>query len=150
MCSMYYSLKMWILAFPITFSALPKPPLELLGKRWEVPMNCRKLLLYQPFAPWRKLCGTLFPSLAFSRASGLIKCQKGKVLTLCCCLVCLYPVFRVYQPVIISLMLGIFRGGFDVLVRSKLALSPEGGVTMQLSVRSGDSEVSELVASAVG
>lgn len=72
------------------------------------------------------------------------------MLTLCCCLVCLNPVFRVYQPVIISLMLGIFRGGFDVLVRSKLALSPEGGVTMQLSVRSGDSEVSELVASAVG
>ena len=46
--------------------------------------------------------------------------------------------------------LGFFRGGFDVLVRSKLALSPEGGVTMQLSVRSGDPEVSELVASAVG
>ena len=45
---------------------------------------------------------------------------------------------------------GVFRGGFDVLVRSKLALSPEGGVTMQLSVRSGDAEVSELVASAVG
>jgi len=48
------------------------------------------------------------------------------------------------------LLSGIFRGGFDVLVRSKLALSPEGGVTMQLSVRSGDAEVSELVASAVG
>ena len=45
---------------------------------------------------------------------------------------------------------GVFRGGFEVLVRSKLALSPEGGVTMQLSVRSGDPEVSELVASAVG
>ncbi len=45
---------------------------------------------------------------------------------------------------------GVFRGGYEVLVRSKLALSPEGGVTMQLSVRSGDAEVSELVASAVG
>ncbi|XP_057372762.1 coatomer subunit gamma-2-like [Daphnia carinata] len=48
------------------------------------------------------------------------------------------------------LLSGVFRGGYEVLVRSKLALSPEGGVTMQLSVRSGDAEVSELVASAVG
>ena len=39
--------------------------------------------------------------------------------------------------------------GYEVLVRAKLALSPEGGVTMQLSVRSDDAEVSELVASAV-
>ena len=45
---------------------------------------------------------------------------------------------------------GVFRGGYEVLVRSKLALSTEGGVTMQLSVRSGDADVSELVASAVG
>jgi coatomer protein complex subunit gamma len=49
-----------------------------------------------------------------------------------------------------STLLGMFRGGYEVLVRSKLALSPEGGVTMQLSVRSGDPDVSELVASAVG
>jgi len=48
------------------------------------------------------------------------------------------------------LLSGVFRGGFPVLVRAKLALSPGGGVTMQLSVRSGDDEVSELVASAVG
>jgi coatomer subunit gamma len=48
------------------------------------------------------------------------------------------------------LLSGVFRGGYEVLVRAKLALSPEGGVTMQLSVRSGDAEVSELVASAVG
>jgi len=59
-------------------------------------------------------------------------------------------VFRKSLKIFENYFEGIFRGGFDVLVRSKLALSPEGGVTMQLSVRSGDAEVSELVASAVG
>uniref|UniRef100_A0A646QGL4 Coatomer subunit gamma n=1 Tax=Hemiscolopendra marginata TaxID=943146 RepID=A0A646QGL4_9MYRI len=43
---------------------------------------------------------------------------------------------------------GIFRGGFDVLVRAKLALSD--GVTMNLTVRSSDPSVSEVIASAVG
>ena len=36
------------------------------------------------------------------------------------------------------------------MVRSELALSPEGGVTMQLSVRSGDKDVSKLIISSVG
>lgn len=42
----------------------------------------------------------------------------------------------------------MFRGGFEVLVRAKLA--PADGVTMQLTVRSTDEEVAELVTSAVG
>lgn len=43
---------------------------------------------------------------------------------------------------------GVFRGGHEVLVRSKLALSD--GVTMQLTVRSENPHVSEIIASAVG
>ncbi len=43
---------------------------------------------------------------------------------------------------------GVFRGGHDVLVRAKLALSD--GVTMQITVRSTDAHVSEIIASAVG
>ena len=43
---------------------------------------------------------------------------------------------------------GVFRGGFEVLVRAKLALSD--GVTMQMTVRSEDPDVSELVTSTVG
>lgn len=43
---------------------------------------------------------------------------------------------------------GMFRGGHDVLVRAKLAVSD--GVTMNLAVRSTDPHVSEVIASAVG
>lgn len=43
---------------------------------------------------------------------------------------------------------GTYRGGHEVLVRAKLALSD--GVTMQLTVRSDDPGVSEVIASAVG
>ena len=43
---------------------------------------------------------------------------------------------------------GVFRGGHDVLVRAKLAMSE--GVTMQISVRSTDPVVSEILANAVG
>ncbi|XP_066994235.1 coatomer subunit gamma [Anabrus simplex] len=43
---------------------------------------------------------------------------------------------------------GMFRGGHDVLVRARLALAE--GVTMQLTVRSTDPDVAELVTSAVG
>lgn len=46
------------------------------------------------------------------------------------------------------LLAGIYRGGIDVLVRSKLAL--KDGVTMHLTVRSTDPTVSEVVMSAVG
>ena len=45
---------------------------------------------------------------------------------------------------------GLFRGGIEVLVRAKLALSSDGGVTMQLTVRSHDSDVSELITTTVG
>lgn len=43
---------------------------------------------------------------------------------------------------------GVFRGGHEVLVRAKLALSD--GVTMQLTVRSEDPDVSELITSTIG
>ncbi|XP_028898366.2 coatomer subunit gamma isoform X3 [Zeugodacus cucurbitae] len=43
---------------------------------------------------------------------------------------------------------GTFRGGAEILVRSKLALSD--GVTMQLTVRTTDPDVAELVTSAIG
>ncbi|XP_031636649.1 coatomer subunit gamma [Contarinia nasturtii] len=43
---------------------------------------------------------------------------------------------------------GIFRGGHEILLRAKLALSD--GVAMQLTVRSTSSEVAELVSSAIG
>ncbi|KAK3761531.1 hypothetical protein RRG08_051219 [Elysia crispata] len=43
---------------------------------------------------------------------------------------------------------GVFRGGHDALVRAKLALD-SSGVTMQLTVRSTDPNVSEVLATAV-
>lgn len=43
---------------------------------------------------------------------------------------------------------GVFRGGVDVLVKSRLAL--QDTVTMQITVRSTDPEISELITSAVG
>ncbi|XP_064632835.1 coatomer subunit gamma-2-like [Lineus longissimus] len=50
------------------------------------------------------------------------------------------------------LLAGVYRGGYDTLVRAKLALSDGGnnGVTMQITVRSMDSAASEVIASAVG
>lgn len=47
------------------------------------------------------------------------------------------------------LLAGVFRGGVEVLVRARLALSAEGSVTMQLNVRSTDPNISEVVASVV-
>ena len=44
---------------------------------------------------------------------------------------------------------GVYRGGHDALVRAKLALT-DSGVTMQLTVRSTDPSVSEVLVSAVG
>ncbi|XP_066913900.1 coatomer subunit gamma-2-like [Clytia hemisphaerica] len=46
------------------------------------------------------------------------------------------------------LLAGVYRGGIDVMVRSRLAL--KDGVTMHLTVRSQDPIVSEVVMSAVG
>ena len=46
------------------------------------------------------------------------------------------------------LLAGMYRGGIEVLVRAKLAF--KDGVTMQLTVRSTDATVSEVVMSAVG
>jgi len=45
------------------------------------------------------------------------------------------------------LLSGMYRGGIEVLVRAKLALSD--GVAMQLTVRSQDQAVSEIMATAV-
>jgi coatomer protein complex subunit gamma len=42
----------------------------------------------------------------------------------------------------------VFRGGYEILVQAKLALA--GGVTMQLTVRSTNPDVAELVTFAVG
>jgi len=46
------------------------------------------------------------------------------------------------------LLAGVYRGGHEVMVRAKLAL--KDGVTMQLTVRSVDPTVSEVIMSAVG
>ncbi|PNF33659.1 Coatomer subunit gamma [Cryptotermes secundus] len=46
------------------------------------------------------------------------------------------------------LLAGVFRGGYEILVQVKLALA--AAVTMQLTVRSTNPEVAELVTSAVG
>ena len=43
---------------------------------------------------------------------------------------------------------GVYRGGYDILVRAKLAL--HDGVTMQITVRSTDAHASEVIAAAVG
>lgn len=43
---------------------------------------------------------------------------------------------------------GVFRGGHEVLVRAKLALSD--GVTMQVTVRAENPDVSELITSTIG
>lgn len=43
---------------------------------------------------------------------------------------------------------GTFRGGIEVLVRAKLALSE--GVTLNLTVRSTDQDVAELITAAIG
>ncbi|KAH1000263.1 hypothetical protein HUJ04_000183 [Dendroctonus ponderosae] len=55
---------------------------------------------------------------------------------------------RLFAAVIGWRVSGVFRGGVDVLVRAKLALAD--GVTMQLTVRSQDEGVAELITSAVG
>ena len=49
----------------------------------------------------------------------------------------------------VLLLAGIYRGGHDVLVRSKLAFS-DGGVAMQLTIRSSDASVPNVIAQAVG
>lgn len=49
----------------------------------------------------------------------------------------------------VLLMAGIYRGGHDVLVRSKLAFN-DGGVAMQLTIRSTDGTVPSIIAQAVG
>ena len=49
----------------------------------------------------------------------------------------------------VLLLYGVFRGGKEIFARARLALS-NGQVTMQLSVRSQDTNVAELVLSSVG
>jgi len=46
---------------------------------------------------------------------------------------------------------GVFRGGHDVLVRCKLAASTDtaAGVTMQMTVRSTDANVSQVITAAI-
>ena len=47
------------------------------------------------------------------------------------------------------LLAGVYRGGHDVLVKAKLAAS-DGSVAMQLTIRSSDSNVPNVIAQAVG
>lgn len=49
----------------------------------------------------------------------------------------------------ILVLAGIYRGGHDVLVRAKLVLN-DGRVTMQLTIRSTDASVPNVIAQAVG
>ena len=44
---------------------------------------------------------------------------------------------------------GVFRGGHDVLVRCKLAATTDSGVTMQMTVRSTDANVSQVITAAI-
>ena len=48
-----------------------------------------------------------------------------------------------------KVLAGVYRGGHDALVRAKLAMS-DSGVTMQLTVRSTDPYVSEVLVTAIG
>lgn len=49
----------------------------------------------------------------------------------------------------VLLLAGIYRGGHDVLVRAKLVFN-DGGVAMQLTIRSTDASVPDVIAQAVG
>jgi len=49
----------------------------------------------------------------------------------------------------VLLLSGIYRGGHDVLVRAKLVFN-DGGVAMQLTIRSSDASVPQVIAQAVG
>lgn len=49
----------------------------------------------------------------------------------------------------VLLLAGVYRGGHDVLVRAKLAFN-DGGVAMQLTIRSSDASVPSVIAQAVG
>lgn len=44
----------------------------------------------------------------------------------------------------------MFRGGVEVLIRAKLAVANNDGVSMQFTVRSANSEIAELICAAVG
>jgi len=44
---------------------------------------------------------------------------------------------------------GVYRGGHDVLVRCKLAATADAGVTMQMTVRSTDANVSHVVTATI-
>lgn len=50
--------------------------------------------------------------------------------------------------ILMSLSSGVFRGGHDVLVRARLALAD--GVTMQVTVRSSEETVVDVILASVG
>lgn len=56
--------------------------------------------------------------------------------------------FRVDFLLEILILSGVFRGGAEILLRAKLALAD--GVTLQLTVRSTDQDIAEIVSSAIG
>jgi coatomer subunit gamma len=47
------------------------------------------------------------------------------------------------------LMSGVFIGGVKVCVKCRMALEAGGGVTLEVSVRSSDSDISQLIADSV-
>ena len=55
------------------------------------------------------------------------------------------------ELIYVKIISGVYRGGYEVLATAKLVLpSPEEGVTMQLTVRSENPDVSELLTQVVG
>lgn len=58
----------------------------------------------------------------------------------------LFTSVRVHSDV--SVLAGVFRGGHDVLVRARLALAD--GVTMQVTVRSSEETVVDIILASVG
>ena len=48
------------------------------------------------------------------------------------------------------LLSGQFRGGYEVLICAKLAVSETTGTTMKLIVRAANQQVTELIISSVG
>jgi len=48
------------------------------------------------------------------------------------------------------LMSGVFRGGHQVMTRSKFVLTQDGSVNLNFAVRSDNPEVSAVIASTIG
>lgn len=97
--------------------------------------------------------GTSSASWGCSRASAPTKFPKTRTRTSSSSPVGVLTSALVAAPVIVaqsdvSLLSGVFRGGHDVLVRARLALAD--GVTMQVTVRSSEETVVDVILASVG